>query len=231
MKYLVCLVALVTLNCAGVNPNLCQVQTPGADFTVHSFGDSITAGAGTSPITIGQNTTNSNFCDGYQALFTEGVQGNDDNEAVSGSTLTSNNEIGRIMALNEESENDINTLLPGFNDVSQFGSDPDHLAQFQADLTEGLTHLASMGKITIVGTTLYVSDEMLPTVPLHTNSNVDLYVAVIKQVTNLLQSQGLPIVLVDTNAVYDPNTMSSNNIHPNNDGHRVLANAFLAGLN
>lgn len=228
MKYLLC-VFLALMGCAENPPPLCQVQTQGSNVYVHSYGDSITAGAGTASIQIGQNTTSSNFCDGYQALFTAAIKANADNEAISGSTFTSVNEYNRMMALNQEGPDDINTLLPGFNDVSQYGSDQPHLDLFQTDLTVALTHTASMGKMTLVGTTLYMTAQMqIQFWPLHTNANVDLYVTVIKQVVNQLQSQGLPIYLVDTNAIYDPNTMSSNNYHPDNYGHQILAQAFLS---
>jgi lysophospholipase L1-like esterase len=123
---------------------------------------------------------------------------------------------------------DINTVLPGYNDVTNFGGDMDHLNKFIQELTVGLTHLGQMGNKTFVGTTLYASTQMQnEQIHFHTNANVDLYVNAIKQVINLLQNQGLPIYLVDTNAVYDPNTMSTGNIHPNNAGHQVLANAFI----
>lgn len=226
MKLLLGLV-LFSIGCAGVPANLCQVKTPGATFMVHSFGDSITGGAGTSGYTIGNQTSDSDLCLGYQALFTTDIGANDDNQAVSGSTFISINEFTKIMALSGQHQ-DINTVLPGFNDVTQFGPDADHLSIFEYDLTQALIHLSQNGKMTLVGTTLYATTAMQAVaIPLHTNANVDLYVNTIKQVVNQLQSQGLSnIYLVDTNAIYNPNTMSNNNYHPDNYGHQVLANAF-----
>jgi lysophospholipase L1-like esterase len=206
-------IGVMQVNCGpGTNPPLCQVQTPGANLTVHSFGDSITAGAGAS-----------NFCLGYQADFTNSIKANGDDEGISGSTLEQ--EMPSILAMNPNL-NDVTTLLPGFNDVSQFGDDPDHLLQFQFTLTQAIGELASKSRILMVGTTMYATEQMQSQyIPLHTNEAVDLYVEVIKQI---VAQVNLPnVILVDTNHSYDPNTMSSNNYHPDDYGHRVIANLFV----
>jgi lysophospholipase L1-like esterase len=195
---------------------------------VHSFGDSITVGAGAD-----------HFCNGYQALFTTTIGANGDDEGISGSMfVTSTYNImswfvqvpeSQVVATNnyKTHDYDINTVLPAYNDVTNFGADPTHLAQFQADLLAALSYTGTLGKMTLVGTTLYASDVMQPGIPLHTNANVDQYVAVIKSVVAQVAATGLPVYLVDTNAIYDPNTMSSNNIHPDNYGHAVIAQAFI----
>jgi lysophospholipase L1-like esterase len=230
------LIGLGLTGCAGVPAPLCQVQTFGSNVYVHSYGDSITAGAGTAQISIGSNhSTDSDFCYGYQALFTEDIGANADNRGVSGSIFSA--EYPSIMAMaagtatgvgiNVDAPQDINTLLPGYNDVTNFGSDPNHLAQFQTNLTTALMHIGTLGTMTLVGTTLYMSAVAQPGDPLHTNATVDLYVAVIETVVAQVQATGLPVYLVDTNSVYDPNTMSINNIHPDNAGHLVIANEFL----
>lgn len=213
MKYLV--LALALIGCAGKNPDLCQIQTPGSNVTVHSYGDSITAGAGASV-----------FCSGYQALFTIGIGANGDDEGISGSTLEA--EMPRIVAL-QAAPQDINTILPGFNNVSLYGSDPSQLQAFHDNLIEALTFLGTQGRFTLVGTTLYASTNMIAAdIPNHTNANVDLYVNVIKEVVASLQARGMTnLILVDTNTIYNPDTMSNNNYHPDDYGHSILAQAFL----
>lgn len=205
----------MTMGCAGMPADPCKIITPGSQINVWSFGDSITAGAGAG-----------HACLGYQALFTEDIGGNSQDEGLSGTPLTL--EFQYIMRLNYSDTVSINTLLPGFNDVSFYGVDPTHVALFQYDLTQALIHLNSMGKMTLVGTTLYMSPGMQAEYyPLHTNSNTDQYVNITKQVVSSLQGQGFSnLYLVDTNAVYDPNTMASSDFHPSVYGHQVLANAF-----
>lgn len=216
MKYLSFLLIPILAACGpGKNPDLCQVSNPNSNVTVHSYGDSITAGAGASV-----------FCAGYQADFTNDLGANGDDEGISGSTL--NAEMPRILSL-QAAPQDIITLLPGFNDVTQFGSDQMHLESFRENLITSLNYLSTQGKMVLVGTTLYASVGMQATqVPLHTNQNVDLYVAVIKDVVTTMISQGKTTLhLVDTNSVYTPDTMTDNNIHPDDHGHAVLANLFL----
>jgi lysophospholipase L1-like esterase len=215
MKLLSLILVLFSLGCAGLPADPCKIITPGSSVNVWSFGDSITAGAGAG-----------HACLGYQALFTEDIGANSQDVALSGTPLTV--EFQFIMRLNYSNGIDINTLLAGFNDVSFYGVDPTHLALFEYDLTQSLLHLSSLGKMTLVGTTLYMSPEMQAAhYPMHTNSNVDQYVSIIKQVINQLQGQGFTnLYLVDTNAVFDPMTMSSSDFHPSAYGHQVLANAF-----
>lgn len=229
MKCLIVLtLAYISIGCAGKNPDLCQIQTPGSTAYVHSFGDSITAGAGSD-----------HFCNSYQALFTQDVGMNGDNMAVSGSPLVSTVEYGNMMAMFldngtehvgsfQDSPQDINTLLTGHNDLRLFGMDPDHFATFQQEFIQSLEHLSSLGHMTLVGTTLYITDAMQVQFPGWSNANVDTYVAFEKSAVAAMQAQGYPLVLVDTNAVFDPNTMTTNDVHPNDFGHATLAKTFLS---
>lgn len=215
MKYLY--LALLFLSaCSNQNQHMsvCQVTTPGSQSTIHSYGDSITFGVGaTEP------------CNSYQAVFTADAKADSDDQGIPGSRL--DQEMSGIMSLQGQSS-DINTLLPGFNDISQFGDDAAHLAQFQILLTNAITALSQQGKFVFVGTPIYASLTMQAAlIPQHTNANVDLYVNVIKSVVSTLQAQGLSnVVLVDTNAIFNPETMTYGDFHPDDYGHSVLANAF-----
>ena len=104
----------MTMGCAGMPADPCKITTPGSQVNVWSFGDSITAGAGAG-----------HACLGYQALFTEDIGGNSQDEGISGSPLTI--EFQYIMKLQYSDKISINTLLPGFNDVSFYGADSTHL--------------------------------------------------------------------------------------------------------
>ena len=217
MKILVMIVeglALIggTIGCGqSVTPSACYVRSD-SNVTVHSFGDSITVGGGAS-----------NSCNGYVPLFDRMINATSDNEGISGSPLT--DEMSVILGDWSSKQQDISTLLPGFNDVRLYGSDPTHLAEFEQALTLAIQTLANKTRLVLVGTTLYATLLMQQTqIPNQTNANVDLYVNVIKQVISSLSYPN--VVLVDTNAIYNPDTMSDNNFHPDDTGHEAIAQAF-----
>lgn len=231
MKCLFLLIlAYISIGCSHNSADLCQVQTPGATAYIHSFGDSITVGGGAD-----------HFCNGYQALLTQDLGMNGDNMAVSGSPLVGTPEYGAMMKmmLNIGTEFvgsfestpsvDISSLLTGHNDIILFGTDAAHFAEFQYEFQESLIHLSSLSKMVLVGTTLYGSDFVLH----HQSGNyyrstVDMYVNAEKAIISSLQAKGYPLVLVDTNAIFDPDTMTTNDIHPNDYGHQALAQAFFS---
>jgi lysophospholipase L1-like esterase len=60
---------------------------------------------------------------------------------------------------------------------------------------------------------------------------VDAYNVEIAKRVLMVQRPGCRVTLVDVHALYDPDTMASaDNIHPNDAGHAVLANAFIGAL-
>src|ERR1700677_3694787 len=178
MKLLMFVLILASLGCAGAPATPCYISTPGSQISVWSFGDSITFGAGAGAA-----------CLGYQAILTQDIGGNAHDEGISGTTLDM--EFPGIMGLEYSDTVSVNTLLPGFNDVSFYGVDPAHLALFQTDLAQALIHLNGLGKMTLVGTTMYMTGVMQAAeYPLHTNANVDVYVGLIKQTVASLQAQG-----------------------------------------
>lgn len=235
MKYLLLILLGLCSACAS-GSNTCQVVTPGATVTVHSFGDSITQGLGASTP-----------CAAYQPTMTESLSFNGDDQGVSGSLFTNDGmQTGLIdqyslsMLLDQNSLNvdligatnpqDISTLLPAFNDVTVFGADSTHLGNVQAKLTESIKHLSTLTSMVLVGTTMYMSSYSKSLYPNHTNANVDLYVSMESQVVSDLRTQGYTnVYLVDVNSIFNPETMTStDHVHPSDLGHKAIADEFLS---
>lgn len=187
---------------------------------LHSFGDSITWGVGAS-----------NPCVGYQAWLTTYLFYTNDNQGVSGSLMT-NYHYSQMMAV-QENPTDVNTVLSGFNDITNFGSDPDHLALFTQELTASLARLSTISALVVVGSQLKIPSWSLTfynnQLALHTDTNVQLYSDAIKQVIATFNNP--KIIFVDLNAVYDPYTMvAQDGQHPNDLGHGVIARAFYSAI-
>src|ERR1700761_781124 len=198
MKYLILVLGLSMTGCAGSNPPLCQVVTPGAKASVFSFGDSITAGAGAST-----------FCNAWEPEFTakEGLV--NDNLGISGSMMVTAQFDAVNFNLPKITQNDIVTILPGFNDISNFGGDAVHLQEFQDYLYQAAKTLSEHSKMVLIGTPLRASVEMQMTqIPNHTDAVTALYDDAVENVIDQLDADDIDnVYLVDCDAYYNPETM------------------------
>lgn len=227
MKYLlISLLILIDIGCGKASQNqpiVCndaQIKLYDQQ-TIEFWGDSITQG---------QLGGASSYNTAFAIILSNLLNTNDENHGYSGSQLTDPCEIGTIMNWNNTTNsNTTNVWLVGFNDATFSGMDPNHLALFQNNLTQGLIHLSGNGQKTFVGTTLNVPSTA--TIGLHSRDTVNTYVAIEVQVINQLALQGYPVYLVDTNSAYDADTMcSSDNTHPSDTGHAVIAKAFQTAI-
>lgn len=233
MKYVT--LVLFSLILAGCGTNLnqaCQVETPGATTTIHSYGDSMTEGEGAS-----------NVCLGYQPLMAQELGFNGDNEGYIGSLFYDDtydsptvDQFNSIQFLTSLADNvtvggertnaahpwDISTVLPAFNDVSLFSSNLEHLNAVQTKLMLALQRLSTMTRQVYLGTTLYRYGYF-------DSSATDLYVNMEKSVVASLNSQGYTnIYIVNSNQVFNPITMVSQDyVHPNDSGHSAIATEFV----
>lgn len=231
MKVLMITLALVLAACGSKNSSPtapvntaaeflgCQTVTPGSSVTLHSFGDSITVGSG-----AGANWPSvTDNCDGYQTLISQELGVNSDNEGIGG-TLMVQTHFDLMMAV-QENPQDINTIFSGFNDITNFGGDADHLNQFISDLTLSITRLRAISSAVYVGNPLRVPMSSQTSMYLHTDANVALYGNAIQQVVQGFNDP--KVVFVDVSSSYDPDTMVSvDGYHPSTIGHQAIAAAF-----
>lgn len=219
MRLPVLIIVLITLAGCGnfvvtTQSTVCPetLTSSGSLVTLHAFGDSITAGTG---------ATNGN---GYIYQLTSSLSLNLDQHALGGTPFTHECQYGAMSKFSSP-KNDVTTLLIGFNDVSFYGVSELQSGVFQQELTQALIQVTNQGGKVFLGTTLYAP--VNSPFPNHSNENVNAFVTTEKQIITTLREKGYPVHLVDTNAVYDPTTMVSNdNLHPNDLGHKVIAQAF-----
>lgn len=149
-----------------------------------------------------------------------------DNRAVAGSKLNSADQLTRILAFDAQPGDRV-VFLTGYNDVRAFGTDVDHLADYQASLRTALTHLARSGQPVYVGTTqpsLCVDAESRAINRFGCDAaSMAAYVQVIKD-----EVARAGLTLVDVNAEFTPTTENLYDmVHPNGYGSAQLATIFL----
>lgn len=155
-----------------------------------------------------------------------------DNRSVPGSQLNSFDQLGRLMEYQSQ-PNDIIVFLTGFNDVRAFGNDAAHLAEYQMNLRTALASFKRFGNQTFIGTTEATLCVDQAAIDRNRGGCVagamEAYVQVIKDEVAFANAPN--IHLVDVNAEWVPTrALLLDDVHPTEEGHRILADIFLAAI-
>jgi lysophospholipase L1-like esterase len=181
---------------------------------LHAFGDSITVGYG--------NEVDGQY-DGYAIMLAAKLNLALDDCAVAGSVIAANGQFPTIM-MSTINPGQTYVFLTGYNDMSYYGDDQTHLAQYQANLQQIFDHLNLAGVNFYIGNTLPMADYAANGSPGKGSAQtVADYNAVISSIAGSH--------LVDVSSGFNTATMTSgDNVHPNALGHEYLANTFFAAI-
>lgn len=185
-----------------------MVQTSGR---LVAFGDSITYGLGASAPECG-----------YARMVATGVGMALDNRAVSGSHLA---EQARQIAETALTPADQAIWLVGYNDMR--AGVP--LDVFRLGLDAALADLAGRAAGVWLGNCLRMTSEGYrePHGPYGSDAAVAAFNEVIAAAA---AAAGPRVVLVDASRAYQPEHVTADLVHPNDDGHREIAGAFLGAV-
>ncbi|MEZ0392156.1 MAG: SGNH/GDSL hydrolase family protein [Pseudobdellovibrionaceae bacterium] len=193
-----------------------------SEFGIHAYGDSLTYGSGVT-----------DRHEGFAFQIARRLDLTINNQAIGGTTIEQWGQLPSILGTSFN-KGQIVIFLPGFNDSRTFYQDPSYSARFAGILKRIFDHLESAEVEAYIGTCIKAYSGWYSKNSGFDQALLDGSCDNLAQITRIMIAKGNyhHIHLVDTNASisFTANEMNSDLLHPNELGHKKIADFFLSKM-